>query len=196
MKYIIFDADGVLIHSEMFSVTYQEQFGVPKEIMLPFFNGVFKDCIVWKADLKKEITPYLKQWGWEKSVEDFLSYWFSTEDIIDTQLIEYIFHLKTKAVQCYLATNQEKYRVEYMQDQMKFSEIFDGIFASSDIWYKKNQTDFYKHVLNHLEVKAEDILFVDDEIENIKIAKAAWFQCYKYENREDFMKYVNNFLSV
>lgn len=86
IKSILFDADGVLINSERFSVHLARDYGIEADKTLPFFQGAFKACIVGNADLKEVIRPYLKEWGWEKSVDEFLDYWFKVEHKIDEVL--------------------------------------------------------------------------------------------------------------
>ena len=56
-KCILLDVDGVLVNSEMFSLQYQKRFNLPQDIMLPFFKGVFQDCLIGKADLKEAVAP-------------------------------------------------------------------------------------------------------------------------------------------
>jgi len=37
-KCILFDADGVIIRSEIFSKQYQKKYGIENDAMLPFFK--------------------------------------------------------------------------------------------------------------------------------------------------------------
>lgn len=62
---ILFDADGVVIRSEMFSNHYQRTRGLLPDDMLPFYKGIFQECLTGKADLKEVIAPWLKTWHWE-----------------------------------------------------------------------------------------------------------------------------------
>src|SRR3989344_7041706 len=97
IKVIIFDADGVLIHSKRkFSITLAEKHDISIEKTLPFFIGPFQECLVGNKDLKETITPYLKQWGWDKGVDVLLNYWFKLESEIDQELIDYIQELRNK----------------------------------------------------------------------------------------------------
>jgi putative hydrolase of the HAD superfamily len=89
IQLVILDADGVLIHAERFSKQLERDYRITTQITEPFFSGPFKECLIGKADLKEELGPYLKKWGWQKSVEEFLDYWFTAEHKIDQSLIEY-----------------------------------------------------------------------------------------------------------
>jgi putative hydrolase of the HAD superfamily len=56
--------------------------------MIPFFTGVFQDCLIGKSDLKTAIKPFLEVWGWQKSVDEYLASWYTYEHQIDTALIQ------------------------------------------------------------------------------------------------------------
>ena len=65
-KVFLFDVDGVLVHSEMFSDHYQKAYGISRAEMAPFYLGVFQDCLVGRADLKEVIKPWLQKWKHKK----------------------------------------------------------------------------------------------------------------------------------
>ena len=192
LQVIIFDADGVLVHGKRrFSVFLAEEHGIPLEKTLPFFEGPFQDCLVGKADLKKALLPYLKDWGWKKGVETFLEYWFRLESETDQDLIEYVRELKRGGIKCFLATNNEKYRFEYMLDKMGFSHVFDKTYASAHLGKQKTDLKFFEKVLKDLkDVSKKEILFVDDDPENIKTAKKFGLQTELFTSLKDLRKKV------
>lgn len=71
MKHILFDTDGVIVRSDMWSNEYSRRSGISSEVMKPFFRDIFGDCIIGKADLKEVIKPYLTLWNWTGSVEEY-----------------------------------------------------------------------------------------------------------------------------
>ena len=129
IKAIIFNADGVVIDSpKIFSVQYQEKYKISYNKMLVFFDTVFQDCLVDRADLKEAIKPYLKDWQWDKSIDELLKFWFKAEYKPNLKMISFIKKLREKGIKCYLMTNQEKYRTEYIKKEMNFDHIFDQVF--------------------------------------------------------------------
>lgn len=197
-KCILFDADGVVINTDVFSVQYQKQFGVANEEMLPFFKGIFQDCLVGKADLKEVIEPYLADWKWNGTVDEFLKYWFKAEHKIDERMIKLIKDLQSKNIKCYLATKQEKYRTEYMRNEMGFDDVFDHIFSSADIGYKKPEQKFFDFIFKWIETKdgfnKNEIFFVDDAEENVSAGLEFGIDSMLYQNFNDFEKKVNELL--
>jgi FMN phosphatase YigB (HAD superfamily) len=138
----MFDADGVVIQSEMFSHKYAQEFNLNTRELDNFFKNDFQECLVGKSDLKIALKPWLKKWKWTKSVDEFIDYWFTSENNLNLELIRTIIELRKNKVICILATNQEKYRLEYMRKEMGFEKIFDKIYSSSIIGYKKPEIQF------------------------------------------------------
>ncbi|MBI4138024.1 MAG: HAD-IA family hydrolase [Candidatus Wildermuthbacteria bacterium] len=196
IKVLIFDADGVLINSERFSKRLAREYGISTEKTTPFFAGVFNECLIGSADLKESIAPYLNEWGWEKSVEDFLNYWFSSEHSVDIELVNEIQKYREKGIKCFVATNQEKYRAQYMLGRMGFSESFDRLYASAHLGSKKPSLDFYEKIISELGgIKKEEILFWDDTEENITGAIECGIKAEVYISFNDFKKKMKTHFS-
>ena len=198
IKCILFDADGVVINSEMFSVQYQKKYRVSNEAMISFFKGEFQDCIIGKADLKKLIKPWLPKWKWKGNVDDLLQYWFKAEHNIDECIIKIIQKLRKKGIKCYLATNQEKYRTNYIKNQMGFKKLFDDIFSSADIGYKKPNKEFYEFILNKIKndhnIYPHEIMYFDDSQEEVDKAKRLDIDAHFYKNFKKFKSIIKPLL--
>lgn len=167
----MFDADGVVIQSQMFSYQYAQEFNLNIGELDNFFKTDFQECLVGKSDLKVAIKLWLTKWNWSKSVDEFLDYWFKAEHNLNFELIENIKEFRKNKIKCVLATNQEKYRLEYMKKEMNFETIFDKIYSSNFIGFKKPDLEFYKYILNDLNANPSNITFYDDRQENIESAK-------------------------
>jgi putative hydrolase of the HAD superfamily len=197
IKAIIFDADGVLIPSKRrFSKTLAEKHDISLEKTLPFFTGPFQKCLVGDADLKKIISPYLNEWGWTKGVDALLDYWFQLEHDVDAELVKYIQELRGKGILCFLATNNEKYRFQYMLDKMDFANSFDKTYASAHLGHAKPNKDFFSTIFKELEkIQRNEILFIDDSIENIKGAKNFGIHAELYTSFEDFKEKMKQYIA-
>lgn len=186
LKALILDADGVIINGIRFSQRLKVDYGLTIEDTAAFFQGKFQECLVGKADLKKELPQHLKEWGWNKSVEEFLEYWFKSEHQLNQELINYLSSIKNK-IKCYVATNQEKYRTEYIIDKMGFNQIFDKVFSSAYIGHKKPQKEFYEYFLKNIgDINKEEIIFWDNSKEHISSAQKVGLKAELYKNFNDF----------
>ncbi len=170
IKAILFDADGVTIcKHRYFSDTYAEKHNISREILAPFFKNIFPLCQKGKADLKQEITPYLSQLQRHKSVDEFLQYRFDSEHVFDQKILQTVAGLRSKWIFCYFVTDQEKYRAQYLQSHGIYT-YFDGSFYSCDMGYTKNEKEFFQKILDQLHLSPQEVMYRDDEEENIKAA--------------------------
>ena len=196
IKCILFDVDGVVINSEIFSIQYQKQYEISNAEMLPFFTGIFQECIVGKTDLKVTLKEWLPKWKWKGTVDEFLQFWFKAEHNIDERVIKVVKRLRKKGIKCCLATNQEKYRTQYMKKEMEFEINFDEIFSSYSIGYKKPDKAFYEAILNSLEsrwnIQPREIMFFDDDQKNIDGANKLGIKGYFYKNFKEFKNIIDN----
>jgi len=190
IKSMLFDADGVVVDAKMFSIQYQKEHDVSNDEMLPFFKGDFQKCVVGQSDLMDEIEPWLTKWKWDGTAEEFLQYWFTAEHSVDEQVVEIIKELKENGIKCYLATNQEKYRAQYLEKQMGFGTLFDDMFLSSNIGHKKPERAYYEFILNEMKnkhnIEPQEIMFFDDAQENVDVAKELGIDSYFYKDFEEF----------
>lgn len=160
-KILILDIDGVvIIGGERFSSRFSRQFNVPYGEVLKFFKNEFRKCIIGTADLKKVIRPYLKKWGWKKSLKSLLKYWFEGESAVNWEIISYVKRLRDRGIKCYIATNQERYRSEFIKNIMKLNTMFDDMFFSWEMGVKKTETKYYKEMMKKLGIdNPKNILF-------------------------------------
>lgn len=170
-----------------FSDRFSKEFGISKEKILPFFKKEFLHCLAGNADLKEELNKYLAQWGWKKSVEELLEYWFSQERTADQKLLDYIAELRKRGVKCFLQTNNEKYRTEYLWETVGLKSHFDGIFSSSHLGYKKPEQEFWSAIYARMGAPEKDTILVwDDDRENVESAKNFGFQAELYTDFDSF----------
>lgn len=192
VKAIIFDTDGMLINGEMFSKRLEKMYGISTEKTKSFFVGKFQECLIGKADLKEELEKLVLLWGWEGSVEDMLCFWFEGEAKVEQRMLDMVGKLKEKGIKCYVATNQEKYRTQFLLDQLNFKSIFDKVYSSAELGYKKPSQDFFAKIFqdNHGLAKNQTMFWDDDET-NVLGAKEFGFASYQYKNFEDFVQKIN-----
>jgi len=144
-KSILIDGDGVAIKKrELFSTKFSREYNVPIDKIIPFFKKEFKLCQLGKEDLKVALPPYLEEWGWQESIDDFLKYWFESDTIADEEILDRIQEIRSKGIKCYLVTDQEKYRAENIRKNLEFGEKLDDCFFSCEVGYSKEEPEFFQ----------------------------------------------------
>lgn len=182
-KILLLDADGVVLKKrEYFSERFAREQGIPVEEMQGFFKTEFKLCQTGKADLKEVLKDKLAGWGWEKSVDEFLEYWF-TDVELDEEVLAVVQDLRARGIQCFLSTDQEKYRKTYLQ-QLLDGQL-DGYFISCDLGFTKSTPEFFQQVLEKLNLPASEFSYLDDDQKNVDVAKSLGINAKFYSNIED-----------
>lgn len=183
-KAILFDLDGLIItgNKKLFSERLSEKENIPMEKVSEFFMNDFRECSFGKADLKERITPYLNNWRYKGTIEDLLEFWFESDSDINNEVLEIVKDLRSKNIKCYIATRQEKYRKEYIWNDLGLKNHFDGIFCTCDIGYDKWQVEYWDYILNELKLKPEEILFFCDSQKNVDSANSQDIKSYLYES--------------
>ena len=188
IKALILDADGVLTQPLMFQRYLEREYPAIAAQTVEFFTTDFRQCIVGQADMRAVLPQFLDKWHWPHGLDDFIDRWFEEEKTVDERLVETVTQIRAAGTPCYVATNQEKYRLHYMRTAMRFDALFDGLFGSAEIGHRKPAAEFYRAVEAQVGVPGEQIMFWDDTQKNVDGARACGWQAELYENFEDFTK--------
>jgi len=199
MKYkiILWDADGVTLkNSRLFSEQLEIDYGIKTEVVLPFFKGAFRECSIGKADLKIELAKVINDWGWQGTVEELMGYWFTKGTLIDEEMVKYIESVRDSGSRCFMATDQEKYRGEYLKNLLGNNKPFERIFYSAEIGTLKNDPLYFDYIYRTINENSENItkdqfLFIDDDEKNIEAAKTFGFETYFFQNFDDLKKFLS-----
>ncbi len=164
---VIFDADGVINNAHMaFSEVLDKQHNLPFEATANFFKGPFLECERGEKDMREVLPEYLKKWQWPSSLDDFIEIWFNCEHSIEDAIIEHVKKMRGLGVGCYVATNQEKHRANYMLENMGFKNHFDGLYSSARLGALKPSQEFFERLLKELVKQPSEVVFWDDSQDN------------------------------
>lgn len=189
VKHLLFDADGVLFHTDkLFSERIVEEYGANADDVTDFFQNVFPDCVAGQKDLKQELSSHLKAWHWPGTVDDLLNYWFNYEHNVDNQLLRYIGELRQKGITSSVATNNDRHRARAMFDYLNLDEtVFDKLYASGEFGILKPDRVFFDKVMSDLpQLQPSEILFWDDSPANVEAAQTFGMQAEYYTSFEAF----------
>lgn len=193
IRAIFLDGDGVTISEEKrFGNRLAEDFNISYDKILPFFKNEFSLCSEGRADLKKEIAKYLSDWAWNKPIEDLLDYWFSGAKV-NADLLKIVDELRGNGIKCYLTTDQEKYRADYISNKLGLSKHFDKCFFSCDIGHRKTDNRFFEKVLKDINIPAREILYWDDDGKNLKVAKELGIKTELYSGFDNFRQKMKEY---
>lgn len=178
----LFDVDGVLINApELFSHIYAKKYALNTADFDKFFTGDFLKALTGEADLKELILQNRQLWEYEEP-DEILDEWFEAENYPDAQLVQLIQRKRREGLKVFITTDNEKYRARFIFEKV-FPGVFDGIFASSEIGFRKVEPQYWdavKKSLGALGLKFSEAVYFDDGQHNIDMATESGLQAYLY----------------
>lgn len=186
----VFDADGVVIESRGFANRLDREYDISTEVTRPFFTGPFQSCLEGKTDLRESLKPFLEQWGWPLSVGDFVDQWMEYDDQPRQDILRIVEGFRNRGIPCYLASNQEPTRAEYIRNVMGFQDYFDELFFSCDLGVLKPNHAFFSSVQGRISMEPRSIWFWDDALRYVRGARAAGWNAVLYESVESITNVI------
>ncbi len=191
VRAILFDADGVVLkkYKEYFvSQFFAREYKAPTDEVNAFFAGDFRTCQRGKLDLKVELAKHLSRWNWPNGVDAFLEYWFTSDVAIDTEVMKEVEKIREKGFKCYLASDQEKYRANYIMERLNLKNKFDDYFFSYQLGYMKSEPEYYKEIFKVTGLKPEEFIYFDDDQKNVDVANYLGINAHFYTNIDDLKR--------
>jgi putative hydrolase of the HAD superfamily len=182
---VIFDLDGVLVHSGVFGTQLSRELRLERADLDMFWHGPFSSCALGRADLKQEVAPFLQKWGYPGTVEDCLQAWFEADSVVNAELLGHVGGLRRQGIACHVASTQERYRAAYLRGPMGLAAHFDRLFFSCELGTKKPQPEFYQRVTAELAKNPASLLFIDDQVANVDAARAAGWNAECFAHGDD-----------
>ncbi len=130
-----------------------------------------EDIEEWVTELQKKMNINISFAEFKKAYEEEFAKISYYKDVV-----EYVHSLKDK---CKIAilSNLTPFDKKRIDDQYNLSK-FDYVYLSFELGLHKPNRDIYEYVLKDLNTAPENILFIDDEENNIKTAQeCGWNTC-------------------
>ncbi|MFX1411124.1 MAG: HAD-IA family hydrolase [Promethearchaeota archaeon] len=86
-----------------------------------------------------------------------------------------------------------KERIEFLDKRYDFLKFFDVFLFSYEYQKNKNDIEFYKELLNHLNCEPSEALIIDDEKKNIKLAESLGLNAILYYYTEQLVKELRKY---
>jgi len=183
---IIFDVDGVLIRScdtngnFLWMKNLEEDLKISKSLVKKFFKNNWEEALVGKKDTKDLIKEFFEAENIKIDPEFFLKYWHDQDTRVDKDLFKKVLELSKSGYKLYLASNQDKYRSDYLWNHLQLKHNFRDIFTSGYLGFKKPERTFFELVEEKISLSSEQLLFIDDSKTNIIEAKKLGWSAYHY----------------
>ena len=181
IRAILFDADGVV---QLTPPDWIEQ--VAKLCNQPnraddFVQAVFaaeQPSLTGEADFCEDLAGVLERWDAPCSLDDALRTWTLIEP--DLEVLQLIKQCRSQGFIACLATNQQNYRATYMSEELDYASHFDYLFYSCDLGAKKPSHNYFSLICDHLNLPADQMLFIDDHLANVEAAQQAGLAAFQF----------------
>ena len=186
IRAVLFDADGVLQHGNGgdLSRRLERALGFVPAPLDPFIRDVLDaegPAIAGHAELLDRLAPVVGKWGApgkERALAE--SWWHCIEP--DADVFSLITQLRGQGLLCALATNQQRFRAEYMRGTLGYDARFDRSFYSCELGCVKPEPRYFETIVSSLALPAEQLLFIDDLEPNVTAARGVGLQAAQFVN--------------
>lgn len=179
IKVIAFDLVGVLVNEKDIELTKEEE------------------------KLERMFGPNIDDAGYMQEARKI----FDKDSILmrtTEDLIEKLYKVRTENlfknikeinndVRIIIATNHVSFVRGFIGENLE-ADYLDDVLISAEMHKIKPNSDFYEHILNKFNIKPEELLFVDDNIENVKGAEKLGIKTIKVNKDTDILKEVEKFI--
>lgn len=96
-------------------------------------------------------------------------------------------------VKIIIATNHLSFVKDFIKESFNI-DYLDDIIISAEIHKIKPNLDFYQYILNKYSIESKELLFLDDNINNINGAQALGINTIKIEKDTNLIDEINKFI--
>lgn len=100
---------------------------------------------------------------------------------------------KNGNIKVIIATNHLSFVRNFIGESFDV-DYLDDLIISAEIHKIKPNSDFYKYILNKYNIAPKELLFLDDNINNINGAKKIGINTIKVEKDTNLIEEINNFI--
>ena len=196
MRSVLFDVDGVLVHSMFhpdpsrirdWGKHLEADFGIPRETFNQFFHQGYGEVARGEKSIITALDAFLPTIGSEANALDVLSYWLENDTPVNRPLLDGIKRLnKSGKAKVYLATNQEHQRAYHLWTELRLGHIFEDMFYSARLGVGKPAPEYFVEVEKRLGPQSEAPLFFDDSQKNVDAGNAHGWESALFLTEDDF----------
>lgn len=102
--------------------------------------------------------------------------------------------LESAGFSIYLLSNMPASTWEFLKEKYDFWNRFHGIVISSKIQMAKPDAEIYHHLLETHDLRPQETVFIDDNLQNVESAQREGIYAFQYTNADDFDARMKDFL--
>lgn len=197
IKAVFFDLDGVLVKEYCYySKIFREKFGVPEK---EFYQIMLDNKMIQRTKKDgsnfKLFSDLIKKYNVKITEDEFFEAWLTNFRSID-EVVEFAKKLKNEGLIIGVLSDNFLERAEYFRTKIDWFKIFNYTQFSSDYGNTKHDRKFFEILLENIELKPEEVIFTDDDPENIEVTKSVGIHGITFESLDQLKEEVDNLLRI
>ena len=190
---VVFDLDGVIRdwnEAEMADV--EVAYGLePGTILAVAFEpelgaAAMTGRLAYRAWMDTIRTRVLDAHG--PSVAGALDEWEANVGLVDVPMLEVLRAVRRHATVALLSNGTTRLRRDL--DVLDLTDEFDVIFNTAELGIAKPDPDVFRHVLDQLEVRPDQALFIDDLLPNVEGARSVGIDAHQHVERASTVEFL------
>ena len=121
-----------------------------------------------------------------------MDYWFQNDVKFDVELILLIRHYRRLGIRVGLASQQEKYRMNYLLNTARLADEFDCFYFSCELGFLKSDSNFYYSISK---LEQEVIYFLDDTSSVVDLANDCGWTAFLYHDNLVLKEQIDRILA-
>ncbi len=97
---------------------------------------------------------------------------------------EWIREFKDKGYRCYILSNYARRTYEITKEELSFERLMDGVLFSYQVQMVKPDREIFETLLERFSLKAEECVFLDDNVRNVAAARELGIHTIHFTTRE------------
>ncbi|MEM8851345.1 MAG: HAD-IA family hydrolase [Pseudomonadota bacterium] len=126
-----------------------------------------------RADLRDRVAAWADEVGYGPGPDALIDYWFAHDARPDPTMLALMDRVEGLGLRQVIATNNERRRAAYIEQDMGFGARVETIFASGRLGVAKPDRAFFDLVATQVDVPPDEIVLIDDLTRNVEAACAA-----------------------
>jgi len=196
VKQLLLDFDGVIRHWPVDNADVEEKHGLPKNSLfeIAFSKPLFHPAILgeitdelWRENISQTLSDQYPDSNAKQAVLE----WSESIGVIDIDLLRWL--RSFEAVELSLVTNATS-RLDSDMSMLGIVDYFGYIFNSSVLGIIKPDPQYYVKVLTCLKATPEEVVYIDDNEENVEIARNLGIVSYHFVTAEALREYLPSVL--
>jgi putative hydrolase of the HAD superfamily len=193
IKVVIFDIGGVLVTNSYIPLLHQiaDENNLSFEEIKDFASPFFYQVMIGETTEVELFERISQQFGLAKNGEELdVDIGKLFQPIEETW--ELVKQLKPNYRLAILSDLGHGW-IERHEREFVISKYFDELFYSAQLGMQKPDSKIYQHMLDTMNVVAEECVFIDDKPSNIEAARALGIKGIIYENPEQLKRELKQF---